>query len=177
MIMGGVELIDRWHEIHKGQVTACFKDLLAVENKFECGPFSQIGSLYFKKDVSPELRRRPLLLDDSDRLPSEDSEMLQRMNGASKKYKVGPIVDRFWWRDGRETIGADWGPWPDIKSYLLAGAELERSWIMTYASARQSAGHRRQPSYNAEEHLKLLDLYSKVISDIEPPAGLCTPTL
>lgn len=37
--------------------------------------------------------------------------------------------------------------------------------------------HLRQPFYNAEEHLKLLDLYSKVISDIEPPTGLCAPIL
>ena len=80
--MGGVGLVDRWHEIQKGQVTACFKDLLAVENKFECDPFSQIGSLYFEKDVSPELRQ-PLFLDD--RLPSEDPEILQRLNAASKK--------------------------------------------------------------------------------------------
>jgi hypothetical protein len=30
--MGGVELVDGWHEIQKGQLAGCFKDLLAVEN-------------------------------------------------------------------------------------------------------------------------------------------------
>ena len=49
--MGDVGLVGRWHEIQKGQVTACFKDMLAVENKFECDPFSQIGSLYIRKTV------------------------------------------------------------------------------------------------------------------------------
>ena len=50
--MGGVELVNRPHEIQKGQVMACFKDLLAIENKFKYAPFSQIGSL---ENVSLEL--------------------------------------------------------------------------------------------------------------------------
>lgn len=68
-----------------------------------------------------------------------------------------PSVDRYGWRDGRETINADRSPCvsllffsslmfvcvlhyllsvgPDIQSYLLPGAELECSWIMRYAPA------------------------------------------
>ena len=53
--IGGVELNDCWHKIQKGQVMACFKDLLAVKGKFESALFPQIGSFYFKKDMSPKL--------------------------------------------------------------------------------------------------------------------------
>ncbi|PBL04304.1 hypothetical protein ARMGADRAFT_49043 [Armillaria gallica] len=42
--------------------------------------------LYFKKDVSPELQNRPLYLSDKESLPS------------AQKCRIGPIVDREWWR-------------------------------------------------------------------------------
>ena len=102
----GMELIDPLHEIQNSQVTACLRDLLAGKNKFECVLFSQIESLYLKEDVSPELQQCPLFLDDW--LPFEDSETLQRLNAASKKYRINPIVNQFWWQDRREAINADY---------------------------------------------------------------------
>ena len=54
--MGGLELVDRWHEIQNGPVAGVFQGSAAVENEFECAPLSQTGSLYFKRDVGPELR-------------------------------------------------------------------------------------------------------------------------
>ena len=67
--MGSVKLIDCWHEIQNSQVMVCFKDLLAVENKFKYALFSQIGRL---ENVSLQLQQCFLFLDDQ--LPIEDSE-------------------------------------------------------------------------------------------------------
>ena len=67
--MGSVKCINHWHEIQNSQVMVCFKDLLAVENKFKYAPFSQIGRL---KNVSLKLQQCFLFLDGQ--LPIKDPE-------------------------------------------------------------------------------------------------------
>ncbi|SJK99539.1 uncharacterized protein ARMOST_02844 [Armillaria ostoyae] len=58
-------------------------------------PRSPIESLCFKEDISNELQNRPLYLSDEE----------NQLPGAQKD-RIGPIVDREWWR-GSERIQAD----------------------------------------------------------------------
>lgn len=65
-------------------------------------PFSQCGSLYFSKDVSEELRDRPLYPDAWDLQP--------KAWGTVSKYRIGPTADREWYRGPYAPVKADRGP-------------------------------------------------------------------
>ncbi|KAL4244381.1 Mitochondrial inheritance protein 9 [Abortiporus biennis] len=129
--------------------------------------FSQIGSLYFKEDVSEELQGRPLF--------SKSVNLDENLRKASEKYRVGPIADRHWWRCGRANMDLDRGPWPDVASYFRAAVHSEIAFIKSpYAL---SSPFRRAPLETREEHLKLLNDYLTLIPYILPPDEFCTPTI
>ena len=72
----------------------------AMERAFVCRRFSQIGSLYYKEDVEPELQGRPLYADGA-----EDDD-----DDASVRFRIGPYVDWEVWRGTRANLEADRGP-------------------------------------------------------------------
>ncbi|THU96791.1 hypothetical protein K435DRAFT_965772 [Dendrothele bispora CBS 962.96] len=76
-------------------------------------PFSQIGSIYLKEDVSEELQKRPLFLN------PEDNE-----HPLADKYRIGPIADKAFYFLGEEPVEGDRGPWPDMESFLQATCRL-----------------------------------------------------
>ena len=107
--MSGVESYHRWTRIAKGpQVFPLLDGVFDIERSFECAPFSQIGSLYFKDDVPADLRDRPLFRPGS--LPEDDPELYRKLDTAKEKYRIGPIADRQWWRSGRSQVTDDHGP-------------------------------------------------------------------
>jgi hypothetical protein len=63
--------------------------------------FSQIGSIYFKEDVSEELQQRPLF-----DIDSESSKETQN----SARFRIGPTVQREFYRGGRSRLQIDRGP-------------------------------------------------------------------
>ena len=101
--VAGDSLAKQWPSVTDGGLVAkflkCFTDL---ELRWESLSFSQIGSLYFKHDVSTELQQRPLF--------SKDTVLDDRLRAAADKYRVGPIADRQWWRGERARINFDAGP-------------------------------------------------------------------
>lgn len=98
----GEGLRDRWPSLIDGaEAVPHVTELLAMETAFEKVSFSQIGSLYFTEDVEPALRTRPLFSDQTD--CTEDS-----VKNAAKKYRIGPIAERAWWKQGQ--LQADRGP-------------------------------------------------------------------
>ncbi|KAI0781791.1 hypothetical protein C8Q75DRAFT_812214 [Abortiporus biennis] len=131
--------------------------------------FSQIGSLYFKEDVSKELQSRPLF---SPHLNLDENEKLQE---ASNKYRVGPIAHHQWWRCERAQMELDRGPWPDAASYYRAAVEIEIAFIKS--SYATNAEFRRTPFHSIDAHLKLLKDCLKVIPYIIPPEEYSYPTL
>ncbi|RDB28207.1 Altered inheritance of mitochondria protein 9, mitochondrial [Hypsizygus marmoreus] len=117
----GIPLQSIWAKI-RGDQTRHAVTIIMVNNLMTSrSAFSQIGSLYFKKDVSPELQARPLFENPEDNVDDDDH--------VSQKYRIGPIVDRQWWRGARRHVDADRGPWPDTKSYIIAAALLEQQCI------------------------------------------------
>jgi len=89
----GVDLRSRSQFITSGSdVLPLVNDFIDIEQRFERVSFSQIGSLYFKEDVSSELRDRPLFS------PNVDPDRDETMKAAAEKYRIGPLNDRQWWR-------------------------------------------------------------------------------
>ncbi|KAG5652806.1 hypothetical protein H0H81_003575 [Sphagnurus paluster] len=117
----GIPLSDVWPSIRGNPSGEIILLLMRVLDECTAPRMSQIGSLYFKEDVSPELQARPLFAFDADN--SQDEGHI------SQKYRIGPIVDREWWRGARRHVESDRGPWPDLKSYITAAARLELKCI------------------------------------------------
>ncbi|RDB16570.1 Altered inheritance of mitochondria protein 9, mitochondrial [Hypsizygus marmoreus] len=117
----GIPLQQIWAKI-RGVPTAQALGRIITTTLLTSRPaFSQIGSLYFKADVSPELQARPLFADPERNVV--DAEHF------SQKYRIGPITDRQWWRGARRHVDADRGPWPNTESYIVAAARLEQQCI------------------------------------------------
>ena len=94
----GVVLTERWMDISGGDLAELTERVIAMEKLFTEKRFSQIGSLYFKEDVTPELQTRPLYAKD---FPDD---------GASEVYRIGPTVQREFWRGERSAMDIDRGP-------------------------------------------------------------------
>ncbi|PSR78909.1 hypothetical protein PHLCEN_2v7258 [Hermanssonia centrifuga] len=100
----GQILLDRWPLVTDGGDAATMLfEFAGIEKKFQRVPFSQIGSLYFKEDVSPELQDRPLF-------HAAACDLDDIFQAAAKRYRVGPISNRQWWRGERASMRLDRGP-------------------------------------------------------------------
>ncbi|TFK39015.1 kinase-like domain-containing protein [Crucibulum laeve] len=127
--------------------------------------FSQFGSIYYKEDVSSELQSRPLY-------SSGEIEDI-----CAERFRIGPSVDRLFYRSQRAHMDLDRGPWLDVKSYLHAIVDCETTWIREYSS---SPNARAQPGSRepAEAHLQAYDYVLKLASHILPSEPcLNVPTL
>lgn len=98
----GSPLQDNWLKNRGVPVATAIVHLVGVELRVSHSAFSQIGSLYFKDDVSPGLQARPLYFSENNNV--DDPSHI------SQKYRIGPIVDREWWRGERRDMDADRGP-------------------------------------------------------------------
>ena len=98
----GVCLGLRWKNfLQSSDVAPVLRSVLGVEAKFQTLRFSHIGSLYFKEDVSEELQSLPLFSENKDPHIAQFSE----------RYRIGPIIDRQWWRGERACMeDLDRGP-------------------------------------------------------------------
>lgn len=182
----GVALSERWsHFQTSGEVIPALEGLLDAERKFESLRFSRIGSLYFKEDVSPDLRDVPLLTG------AVDDDTLR----LSEKYRIGPLIDYQWWRGDRTHMCLDRGPcmspFPNIAcsssdastagrdatSFFRAAAQNEQAIL-----AQQSSNlvqYRRKPTHDYATHSKLLSMYITAVPHFVPTTNddLCAPTL
>ena len=101
----GVQIGDRWPKMRgSAEVRPAIDDLLRLEDTLESVRFAQYGSLYFKEDVSAELQSRPLLAEGVGN--GADSSVAR----FADKYRIGPLVDRQWWRGARAEMDLDRGP-------------------------------------------------------------------
>jgi hypothetical protein len=112
----GVELRNRWLDIRGGeQVNPLFDGLFDIEASFGRCHFSQIGSLYFKEDVSKELQNRPLFM---------RNQTPPNLLEASNKYRIGPLADRQWWRGERTRMNIDRGPCKISRSIMIRSIDM-----------------------------------------------------
>ncbi|KAH7889320.1 kinase-like domain-containing protein [Phlebopus sp. FC_14] len=162
----GVELYQRKQNFGK-EGRAFVDNIVDIECKFTRRRFSQIGSLYYKEDVSPALQERPLYAEGE-----QDGD-------GSDRFRIGPYVEWDIWRGKRSDIRADRGPWPDALSYIKALIDIEKKWITNFAIPRQPhdtfrcSGNDNLP----DTHIRLLDDFLAVLPSILPGEDLCTPVL
>lgn len=105
--IAGISDGEYWLDITSTQFISIMASMIELQRKLDT-PFSQIGSLYFSEDVSPELQSRPLFMDEE-----------RNKEEIAQKYRIGPIANREWWRRGRIDICGDRGPCTPI-TYLFS---------------------------------------------------------
>ncbi|KDQ15325.1 hypothetical protein BOTBODRAFT_108923, partial [Botryobasidium botryosum FD-172 SS1] len=155
----GIPLADRWDGIQGPQTLyPTISAVVDIEKKFSAVRFSQIGSLYIKEDVEPHLQQRRLYAAD---VPDDES---------SEKYRVGPTLQRVFWRGERMDMDLDRGPWPDTLSYARALVQCEQQWIKTYARPRSSDDPFRvsDEEESLSMHLELLNNFMSTVPSVIP---------
>ncbi|KAF8576253.1 hypothetical protein K439DRAFT_1397523 [Ramaria rubella] len=149
----GVPLSDRWLEVTGEDFMSFIEKIINYERSFSGVRFSQIGSLYYKEDVAPELQTRRLYARD---VPDDE---------ASDKFRIGPTLQREFWRGERIDMDIDRGPWPDSLSYGSAIVKCEQKWLKIYAHPR-ALGHPLRFSADEEDpeiHVRMLDRFESVV--------------
>lgn len=81
------------------EVKALIRATLQFHDKLLSAPLSQVGSIYFKEDVSKELQDRPFYRND-----------FEGDQPASERFRIGPTVKREFWSGQRTTLNLDRGP-------------------------------------------------------------------
>ncbi|RDB22280.1 Altered inheritance of mitochondria protein 9, mitochondrial [Hypsizygus marmoreus] len=141
----GVELQKRWWDPDvKGTLAMdLITTIVAFERVFIDKRFSQIGSLYFKEDLPLSLQTSSLYAVEA---PTPNSE----------RFRIGPSLNREFWRGERAALNVDRGPWSDAHLYARALSACERAWL-THSDTHPS-----------EEHLFLLDDFDKLVPFLIP---------
>ncbi|KAI0641815.1 kinase-like domain-containing protein [Trametes meyenii] len=128
----GVTLQSRWAKIKGDVVAAAMDDIRALESPLLHLPFAMHGALYFADDVPHHAStcERPLFLGNGEGNVAPADEVSLQL---SKKYVIGPTVDRGWWRGIYGHVDANRGPWPDMQSMIESAARLQLTALDTAA--------------------------------------------
>ncbi|KAI0366138.1 hypothetical protein BV20DRAFT_1002906 [Pilatotrama ljubarskyi] len=108
---------------------------------FSRAHFTQFGSIYYKEDMPDSLRGGPFY-----GVPIEDD---------TSRFCIGPTVDREFWRAGRAALRIDRGPWPDMRSWMLAASACARASLQTHTDDAFKA-----------EYLRLIADYERLVPHI-----------
>ncbi|KDQ08120.1 hypothetical protein BOTBODRAFT_139303 [Botryobasidium botryosum FD-172 SS1] len=141
--------------------TTVLKEIAISQMHLSDIPFSQYGSIFYTQDVSPELQSRPLYSGDF----------------AEEEFRIGPSVERRFYRSERAHVELDRGPWKDIYSYIRAIAACEIDWIRAHSgspAAQEQLGAHHTP----EEHTSMLEQWLSLAPAVLPQdPQLLSPTL
>ena len=165
------------------QVSMFAAEIAEMQTRLASIKFSQYGSIYYKDNVSPELQARPLYAKGE---PEDE---------CSERFRIGPSVDRRFYRSERAHMQIDRGPCKipftssqnrvlnplnflgiDINSYIRAGAACEIDWINKFRDS-ESAQNQVGARHGHERHLSLLRNWISLSPAILPPARLCRPSI
>ncbi|KAJ6631571.1 kinase-like domain-containing protein [Mycena sp. CBHHK59/15] len=162
----GAQLVDRWTSIRGKAVRSIMDDLVAAEQKMTDTTFGMLGSLYLAEDL-PDGVGSPAL-----RFAASDKTM-------PRQYKIGPSVDRRFWRGARAHMDIDRGPWSSYAAYARAIANCEIAWLQAHARphAPTSPLYRSPTENDPHAHIALLQDYLAVIGHFIPPRKLRAFTL
>ncbi|TRM58485.1 kinase-like domain-containing protein [Schizophyllum amplum] len=122
-----------------------------IESELSIRGFSQIGSLYYKEDVPQHLHQWPLYSDSKNETTN------------SERFRIGPTIERDFWRAGRSTLNIDRGPWPNDRAYMFALGACTRASI--------EAG--LEPDPDGVYH-HLISIYEQLVPHMAPRRTMCT---
>ena len=97
----GVTFDTKWLSIEGEAIKESIHDVVIFERAILQESFSQHGSIFFTKSVSEELRGLPLYAE-----PPTDTPRMD----LARRFRIGPTVNREWWRGPYGQITADRGP-------------------------------------------------------------------
>jgi hypothetical protein len=83
-------------------------DIAELLNQLATISFSQYGSIYFTEDVEPLLQSRPLYAEG------------ERSDNCSQRFRIGPSVDRRFYRGERARLDIDRGPCEALPEFLAS---------------------------------------------------------
>ncbi|KAL2377672.1 hypothetical protein RJZ90_006549 [Blastomyces dermatitidis] len=116
----GIGLDTKWFDLTKREQRTVAIEIVEVERKLFGIPFGSFGSLYFKKDIPPELQADLYAPGVED--PSGDSDT----------FCIGPIADDMFWHGKRAEMQVDRGPWRNPHKYLAAIGKRELEWTKRF---------------------------------------------
>ncbi|KAK2732004.1 Phosphotransferase enzyme [Myotisia sp. PD_48] len=119
-LASGICLDTKWFDMTKKQQLTVATGIVDIEKILFNIPFGAIGSLYFKKDIPPELRADLYAPGTKD--PAGDSDV----------FCIGPITDYMFWYGKRAEFWSDNGPWKYPRQYLEAIGKRELEWTRKY---------------------------------------------
>ncbi|CAE6456483.1 unnamed protein product [Rhizoctonia solani] len=162
----GTELRKRWDLISEVDAKSVIDQVLNAESQFTKHHFSQIGSIYYKEDVEPSLRKLPLYRDGSGSEPGAD------------KFRIGPSTEWVLWRGARADLEVDRGPWPDVKLYIVAIVRIHQAWLSSCARPhRVQVPPRSAKDLDPQAHKHILDKLVSFFSKVQVPPDLCVNVL
>lgn len=109
------------------EVAALINATIKLHYQLLSAPLSQVGSIYFKEDVSKELQDRPFYAKEFEGDPR-----------ASERFRIGPIVTRNFWRGQKSRLDVDRGPC-ELRSSSTWGGII--SSPLCYGRARYAIVH------------------------------------
>lgn len=102
----GVQLYDHWVNLGNKPWFQFASDLVKMEKRLTDADFSNLGSLYFERDLPTETQRTSIRFIDKD--------------GANVDHNglcIGPSVDRRFWRGERTNMQIDRGPCTSVPTF------------------------------------------------------------
>ncbi|KAL3460860.1 serine/threonine protein kinase [Aspergillus heterothallicus] len=155
----GVGADTKWFKNTKYQKKELVTGIIDAEKTLLNIRFGAIGSIYFKTDLSPELR-----------CPLYAHGMVDEA-GDSETYCIGPIADYMFWYGRRGQLDIDRGPWKSPTNYLRAIAEKEVKWIEEFGKPTEPGFPHNTvfPGMRSpNEYLRLLKRYSDLVPYLLP---------
>ncbi|KAI9042100.1 uncharacterized protein KD926_006224 [Aspergillus affinis] len=149
------------------QLASSFVD---IEKRLFQLPFGSSGSLYFKRDVPPELQAA---------LYSNSLES----DGEDERLCIGPTADNMFWNGKRAGLDLYRGPWKNPNDYLASIAEKEIKLTQHYGRpAELDFPHNGlfPGEQSPVDYLRLLNKYLALAPYLlpkEPTSALNQPTL
>lgn len=136
-----------------------------MEKRLTDAELSDLGSLYFERDLPPGTKKTSMRLIDK--------------NGTNVNHDgicIGPSVDRRFWRGERTNMQTDRGPWDSLPDYTRAIIDCEIQWLRSHAKPhpKDSPLFRSDRENDPQTHIHLLEKYALVVDALVPRADLCT---
>ncbi|KAI2087563.1 hypothetical protein LOZ36_002702 [Ophidiomyces ophidiicola] len=147
----GTALGDVWYNLSDKSKQKIIRQVVDIEAKFAAFSFPSHGCLYYTRDLPAKYH-----YNNQFSLPGDDS----------KRFCIGPLVDRQLWSDGRSEMKLGRGPWRRLSDFALAMGENERAWTEKYVTPRMNYFKSYTDQETPQEYIKLIEKYMRVAAQL-----------
>ena len=154
--VAGVCLATKWEHLQDLDIRRLANSFVEIETKLFKIHFGATGSLYFKKDIAPNLQ---VPLHTGEHTLEED------------QFCIGPIADYMFWFGRRMELQANRGPWKSPVEYLQSIADKEMDWTKRYGKPMKPDFPHNALELGAqapEDYLQLLESYQLLAPHLLP---------